>query len=118
MSTFERNTEGYPEHVNVPDSLDAYHEARGWVKVVPHGDGFLPVDVADAIRFADAERAELEAQAASLAGADLEAAVKAAKVAHPSSLSAAEKRAALVDAQLDPADVADLDDVPAPHKES
>lgn len=114
MSTFERNSEGYPEHVTVPDSLDAYHLARGWVQVVPVGDGFLPADVAAAELFAAAERAEVEAQVAELTGDKLAAAAKKAGV--PSSLTADEKRAALVDATAP--DVADLDDTPNLTKES
>lgn len=113
MPDFTYPLGGGVAHVSVPDELGPYYRAQpGYTEVVPAGpDAWRPADPETAARELEAQRAELQEQAASLAGAELDAAVKAAKVAHPSSLSADEKRAAWVDAQL--AGVQDADPDPA-----
>lgn len=111
MPEFRYDIAGQPAHIVVGDELAPFYRAdRRYVEVVTVGDVSVDgrVVTVDELH-AEAERAELEAQAAELTGAQLDAAVKAAKIAHPSTLSADEKRDALVEQQLAGTDDADPD---------
>lgn len=116
MPAFTYDLGGQTAHIEVADSLaDAYRADPKYVEVVDVNGRYVPVDEATATAEADVEADEARERIAALTGDKLDAAVKRAKLEHPSAMSADEKRAALLEVELaGPADVADADTDPTP----
>lgn len=121
MPAFTYDLAGQTAHIEVADSLaDAYRAQPQYTEVVTltstQGEPVtVPLDELKEAQEAQAEADEAYDRIHALTGAALDAAVKKAKIEHPSSLSADEKRAALLEVELaGPADVADADTDPTP----